>query len=94
MIPICTGWPKSRFTENKIEYLQDGSSNQADFFIRPLPFNSGGGVQSYLAKGLSRLVIMDLKLEHASITDKKISSFARTVMEIFDFCETRPERKC
>ena len=28
---------------------------------------------------------MDMKLEHASIVDKKISSFARTVMGIFNF---------
>jgi len=39
----------------------------------------------YLTEGLSRHVFMDMKLEHASIIGKKISSFARAVMEILNF---------
>jgi hypothetical protein len=39
----------------------------------------------YLTEDLSRLVFMDMKLEHASIIDKRISSFALAVMEIFKF---------
>jgi hypothetical protein len=39
----------------------------------------------YLTKGLFRHVFMDIKLEHASIINKKISSLAQAVMEIFNF---------
>ena len=39
----------------------------------------------YLTKGLSRHVFMDMKLEHTSIIGRKVSSFARAVMEIFNF---------
>jgi len=39
----------------------------------------------YLTEGLSRHVFLDMKLEHASIIGKKISSFPRAVMKIFNF---------
>ncbi len=39
----------------------------------------------YLTKGFCRDVFMNIKLEHASIIDKNISSFAYGVMEIFNF---------
>jgi hypothetical protein len=39
----------------------------------------------YLTEGLCRHVFMDMKLEHASIIGKKISSFAWAVTKIFNF---------
>jgi hypothetical protein len=39
----------------------------------------------YLTEGLCRHVFMDMKLEHASIIGKKISSFARAVRKIIHF---------
>ncbi len=40
---------------------------------------------TYLTERLSRLVFMDMKLEHASIVSRKISSFGLAVIEIFKF---------
>jgi hypothetical protein len=39
----------------------------------------------YSTEGLSRLVFMDMKLEHGSIISKKISSFVQALTEIFNF---------
>ena len=39
----------------------------------------------YLTNGLSRLVFTNINLEHASIIDKKIGSFAQTLMAILNF---------
>jgi len=41
--------------------------------------------QWYFGKGVARRGFMGMKLEYASITNKKINSFAEAVMEIFNF---------
>jgi hypothetical protein len=48
-----TGWCKSQFTEEKIEYLHYDSSKWADFFI-----NDRGMHKLYIHKGMPRETLL------------------------------------